>query len=56
MTEVLLHFPENASLTATKNSGAYTLGVLGVRCTPCETKHDVTFSRSRDQGKITKTL
>ena len=26
------------------------------RCTPCETEHDVTFSRSCDQGKITKTL
>jgi len=26
------------------------------RCAPCETEHDVTFSRSSDQGKITKTL
>jgi len=36
--------------------GAYTSGVLGVRRTPCETEHDVTFSRSCDQRKITKKL
>jgi len=35
---------------------AYTSGVLGVRHTPCETEHDVTFSRSCDQAKITKKL
>jgi len=37
-------------------SGVYTLGVLGVQRTPYETEHDVTFSRSWDQGKLTKKL
>ena len=34
--------------------GAYTPGLLGVQRTPCETERDVTFSRSCDQGRITK--
>jgi len=34
--------------------GTYTLGVLDVRRTPCETEHDVTFSSACDLGKITK--
>ena len=37
-------------------AGAYSPGGLGVRRTPCDTEHDVTFSRSCDQGKITNTL
>jgi len=33
---------------------AYTPGALGVRRAPFGTEHDVTFSRSCDQRKITK--
>ena len=36
------------------NDQAYTPRVLCVRRTPCETQHDVIFSRPFDQGKITK--
>ena len=37
-----------------QETGAYTPGVLGVRHTPCETEHDVTFSRLCDQEKSRK--
>jgi len=35
-----------------KKAGPYTPGLLGVRGTPCETEHDVTFFRPCDHGKI----
>jgi len=38
------------------HAAAYTPGVLGVRRTPCQAEHDVTFSIQCDQGKITKKL
>jgi len=37
-----------------RGTGAYTLDALGVRHTSSQTDHDVTFSRSCDQGKIAK--
>jgi len=39
-----------------RGTGAYTLDALGVRHTSSQTDHDVTFSRSCDQGKIAKKL
>ena len=55
-----MELPENSYGYLLKHgssfAGAYSPGGLGVRRTPCDTEHDVTFSWSCDQGKITKTL
>jgi len=42
------------AITIGKKQGRILQGVLGMRRTPCETEHDVTISRSYDEGKITK--
>jgi len=52
-----MHFVFYLSLSLSQSfPGAYTPGLRGVRRTPCETEHDVTFSRSCHQVKSTKNL
>ena len=54
LSQVQDNFQRGIPATDTLGAGAYTPGMLGVQCTPFETEHDVTFSTSCDQGKITK--
>jgi len=46
----------NSQHCSCANQGRILRVCKGVRCTSCETEHDVTFSRSCDQRKITKKL
>jgi len=45
---------QNYIVACGRKPGASTPCVLGVRRRPCQTDHDVSFSRSCDQGKSQK--